>query len=66
MTVKELQNILNKYPEDMEVLTRKTQLLGNIAEINSVREDEYAFFGVSIPCVLLTDELELQESEEEE
>jgi len=30
--------------------------MGNIGEVNSVRNDSYGFFGKSIPCVLLTDE----------
>lgn len=66
MTVKDLRKALNDYPDDMEVLTKKTELFGNVADINSVRKDSYGFFGVDVPCVLLTDEHEPQESEDEE
>ena len=58
MKVKELKEILNRFPDDMEVMTKKTELLGNVAYVNSVRQDSYQFFGVDIPCVLLTDEYE--------
>ena len=64
MTVKELHEALSKFPDDMEVLTKKTELLGNVAYVNSIKEDSYGFFGTDVPCVLLTDEFEPQESEE--
>lgn len=63
MTVKELREALSKFLDDMEVLTKKTELLGNVAYVNSVKEDSYVFFGTNVSCVLLTDESELQESE---
>ena len=63
MTVKDLRKVLDNYPDDMEVLTKKTELFGNVAYVNSVREDSYSSFGTDIPCVLLTDEYESQESE---
>ena len=56
MRVKELIKELSKFPEDMEVMTKKTELCGNIGNIFSVRQDSYGFFGTDIPCVLLTDE----------
>lgn len=62
MTVKELREALNKFPDNMEVLAKKTELLGNVSYVNSVKEDSYGFFGADIPCVLLTDEFD--ESEE--
>ena len=65
MTVKELRDALKEFDDDMEVLTKKTELLGNVAYVNSVREDSYGFFGTDVPCVLLTDEFE-HESEDEE
>lgn len=65
MTVKELRDILKDFDDDVDVMTKKTELLGNIGEVNSVRKDSYGFFGVDVPCVLLTDEFE-QESEEGE
>lgn len=66
MKVKELREALSKFPDDMEVMTKKTEVSGNIAYVFSVRQDSYGFFGHDIPCVLLTDEYEdeLVESEE--
>ena len=61
MTVKELRDILKDFDDDMEVLTQKTELPGNAAFVRSIREDSFGFFGVSIPFVLLTDELKPQE-----
>lgn len=58
MTVKELRDILKDFDDDADVI------LGNIGDINSVRKDSYCFFGTDVPCVLLTDEFEPQESEE--
>lgn len=56
MTVKEIRDALKEYPDDMEVLTKKTEFFGNVAFVNSVRKDSYGSFGVDVPCVLLTDE----------
>ena len=70
MTVKDLRKALDDYPDDMEVVTKKTKLYGNVACVNSVKEDsyalewEYGYFGIDVPCVLLTDEIDFQESEE--
>lgn len=44
-------------------MTKKTEIFGNIAYVNSVRRDSYGFLGANMPCVLLTDEYEPQESE---
>lgn len=66
MTVKELRDILKDFDDDVDVMTKKTEILGNIGYVNSVRKDNYGFFGADVPCVLLTDEIEPQESEEEE
>lgn len=63
MTVKELRDILKDFEDDVDVMTKKTEILGNIGEINSVRKDSYGFFGADVPCVLLTDEFEPQEGE---
>lgn len=65
MTVKELRDILKDFDDDVDVMTKKTEILGNIGEVNSVRKDSYGFFGVDVPCLLLTDEFE-QESEDKE
>lgn len=64
MTVKELKRILDTFDNDLEVMTKKTEIFGNVAYVNSVRKDSYGFFGQDVPCVLLTDEFETQESEE--
>ena len=56
MTVKD-------YPDDMDVLTKKTEFFGNVGHVNSIKEDSYGFFGRDIPCVLLTDEFEPENEE---
>lgn len=58
MKVKELKEILNNFPDELEIMTKKTEILGNVGYINNVKQDTYGFFGVDIPCVLLTDEFE--------
>ena len=66
MNVKELREALSKFPDDMEVMTKKTEYFGNIAYIFSVRQDSYGSFGADIPCVLLTDESDEEDEEESE
>lgn len=63
MKVKELREALSKFPDDMEVMTKKTEILGNIGHVFNVRQDSYGFFGADIPCVLLTDEDDEEEEE---
>lgn len=63
MTVKELRDILKDFDDDVNVMTKKTEIFGNIGDINSVRKDSYGFFGVDVPCVLLSDEFEPQKDE---
>ena len=58
ITVKELKEKLSEYPDDYAVMTKKTEITGNVGYINSIREDSFGFFGADIPCVLLTDEFE--------
>lgn len=58
MKVKELREALSKFPDDMEVMTQKTELCGNVAYVFSVRQDSYGFFGDDILFVLLTDEFD--------
>ena len=55
MTVKELREALDKFPDYMEVMTKKTELLGNVGYVNCITLDSYGFFGADIPCVLLSD-----------
>lgn len=62
MTVKQLKEELEKYDDDVDVMTKKTEIMGNIGEINSVRKDSYGFLWLDVPCVLLTDEY-VEESE---
>ena len=65
MIVKELRETLSKFPDDMEVLTKKTEIFGNVAYVHSVRNDSYGCFGHDVPCVLLTDEFEEESGESE-
>lgn len=58
MTVGELKEELNQYDDNLEVFTKKTELLGNIGYIFSVKKDTYGFFGADLPCILLTDQTE--------
>ena len=64
MTVRQLIEALNIFEDDIEIMTKKTEILGNVGGVNSVRKDSYGFFGVDVPCVLLTDEY--AESEDKE
>ena len=63
MTVKQLKEVLNTFEDDIEIMTKKTEIFGNVAYVNSVRKYSYGSFGADVPCVLLTDEYEPQESE---
>lgn len=62
MTVKKLRDVLKDFDDDMEVMTKKTEIFGNVAHINNVRKDSYGSLGTAVPYVLLTDEFESQES----
>lgn len=66
MTVKELKESLSHYPDDYDVMTKKTEILGNVGEVNSLRQDSYGFLGADIPCVLLTDEYAREDGETDE
>lgn len=57
MKVSEVIEELSKYPSDLEVLTKKTDICGNVGLVFSVRQDSYGFFGKDLPCVLITDEI---------
>ena len=63
MKVKELREALSKFPDDMEVMTKKTEFFGNVAYVNMVKKDSYGSFGEDITCVLLTDEFEDDEED---
>lgn len=63
MTVKELIVQLQGLDQNAEVMTKKTEILGSIGEVNSCRPDSYSFFGKAIPCVLLTDEYGVEEDD---
>ena len=58
MTVGELKKALSVYVDDTEVITKKTEIFGNVGYVHRVKVDAFAFFGRSIPCVLLTDDFE--------
>ena len=58
MTIGELIEELKKYPFDIDVMTKKTEILGTVGEVFSVKQDTYGFLGADIPCVILSDEFE--------
>ena len=62
MKVKELRDKLAEFPDELEVLTKKTDIAGNCGLIGCVREDKYSSFGVVLSCVLITDEFGYEES----
>lgn len=66
MKVSEVIEKLSKYPSDLEVLTKKTDICGNVGLVFSVRQDSYGFFGKDLPCVLITDEITDEEEEGDE
>ena len=55
MTVKGLKEILTQYPDELEVMTKKNNICGNIGEIHHVNESSYGFFGKEVPCIILED-----------
>ena len=61
MTVKKLIQELQKCPEDLEVFTKKTEIMGTIGETFHVYEDTYGFFGHDLPCVIISDSSYLEE-----
>ena len=66
MTVGELKEALNQYDDNLEVFTKKTDFVGNIGFIYNVKKDTYGFFGASLPCILLTDQIVEKEDKEDE
>lgn len=66
MTVKELIEKLQEMPQDVDVMTKKTEIFGNVGHVFSVRKDSYSFFGVSCPCIILSDESNEEEGDEAE
>lgn len=38
MTVKELRDALKDFDDDIEVMTKKTEISGNVAYVNSVKK----------------------------
>lgn len=65
MNVKELRDKLAEFPDEFEVLTKKTDLGGNCGLVGCVREDEYSRLGIISPCVLITDEFGYEESDKD-
>ena len=54
-TVGELIKELEKYPKDLDVMTKKEDVFGTVGEVFSTKKDEYYFLGKPIPCVLIGD-----------
>ena len=63
MTVKEIIESLKKYPEDLEVFTKKIDICGNIGWSFSVREDKYSLFGKEHSCVIISDQCDDDDEE---
>ena len=55
MTVKKLIQELQKCPEDLEVFTKKTELVGTIGVSRNVYVGTYGFLGANFPCVIISD-----------
>ena len=55
ITVKELIQELQKFPEDLEVFTKKTEIMGTIGISSNVYVDTYGFLGANLPCVIISD-----------
>ena len=55
MTVKELIHELQKCPEDLEVFTKKTEIMGTIGVSSNVYVGTYGFLGANVPCVIISD-----------
>lgn len=56
MTIKKLMDELQKYDPSLVVMTKKTEIFGNVGYVFSVHEDSFGFFGKDVPCVILSDE----------
>ena len=55
MTVKELIQELQKCPEDLEVFTKKTEIMGTIGVSRNVYVSTYGFLGADLACVIISD-----------
>lgn len=54
LTVGELKKQLEQFPDDLEVFFRRVApVCGNIESAYNVSKDTYAFFGQTIPCVII-------------
>ena len=56
MTVNELREILKDFDGDLFVITKKTEILGNVGLVKSVRKDRFLCGPGEMSCVLITDE----------
>ena len=61
MTVGELKAKLNKFDDNLEVMTKKTEILGNVGYVFGVSQDTYGLFGADIHCVIISDESEIED-----
>lgn len=57
MRVDKLKALLEPLDDSLEVFFRTVEpTLGTIAPADTVKTDTYLFFGVQVPCVLITNE----------
>ena len=55
MTVKKLIQELQKCPEDLDVFTKRTELVGTIGVSRNVYVGTYGFLGADVACVIVSD-----------
>lgn len=55
MKVSEVIEALSQLNPDADLMFDGSRGVGNLIEIYNIWEDEYGFFGKSLPCVILSD-----------
>ena len=55
MTVGDLKKLLSAFSDDLDVMTQKTEILGNVGHVNCLYLGDYQFFGRTVPCLYLSD-----------
>jgi hypothetical protein len=58
MKVSELIEALKALDPELEVFFRAPHLCGTIKPVDTALQETYGFFGCSIPCVILDEQLE--------
>lgn len=54
LTVKQLKEAIESLPDDLPVFFRRiAPLCGNIESAGDAKLDEYAFFGMTAPCLII-------------